>query len=80
MAVVSDPIGEESFSNLENYIRNLIKVRQEEVADMPKREGRGRIIQEVKQSIWQMDLAEKGFRPFQFTDEINSTFTDLVDG
>ena len=80
IAVVSDPIGRESFSNLDNYLKNLIKVRKEEVADMPKKEGRGRIVQEVKQSIWQMDLAEKGFRPFQFTDVINAKFKNLTDG
>ena len=67
----------ETGSNLFRYLNQLRIANQKE---LPTREGRGRIIQEAKQSIWQMDLAEKGFNVYQFSPDITSTLTNMMNG
>jgi len=78
IAAASDPIDELVFSNFEKYLKQLFKARREEVEQMPKREGRGKLIQETKRSIWEYDLAERGFNVPMLTTNISDTFNNLI--
>ena len=78
IAAVSDPIDELVFSNFEKYLKQLFKARREEVEQLPKREGRGKLIQETRRSIWEYDLAERGFNVPMLTTNISDTFNNLI--